>query len=212
MNIEFPQTNSQFILPGPAGNLEVMTTFSKDSSKNIVGVICHPHPLFEGSMQNKVVTTIAKAFDHLGFATVRFNFRGVGKSEGQYGETIGETEDLLAVIKWVKQALPDYQMVLAGFSFGAYISAKVANQISVLQLVSIGPAVSKFNFKNFTHIDCPWLVIQGDQDEVVPFEMVKAFAENPPAPLKLIVMEGASHFFHGRLIELREILEKNVDI
>ena len=211
MLTEFPQQITQFLLPSPAGSLEVMTTWPKQTP-SITGVICHPHPLFAGTMNNKVVTTIAKAFDQLGLATVRFNFRGVGKSTGEYGETIGEREDLTAVLQWVKTVLPQPQIWLAGFSFGSYIAAAVANKIPVAQLVTVAPAVHHNDFAGLTNVGCPWLIIQGEQDEIVPFDQVKRFVENPPVPVKFIAVPGAGHFFHGRLIELRDILVRELSL
>lgn len=205
---KFPTHSQTFMMPGPAGRLEVMTTWPSSSAPKGVGVICHPDPRQQGAMQNKVVTTIAKAFDKLQLATVRFNFRGVGNSEGYYGDVQGECDDLMAVLTWVNQVTPNTALWLAGFSFGSYISARVAQQINPARLISVAPAVNHHDFKTLTGIQCPWLVIQGDQDEIVPFEQVKAWAEHPPSPLKLIVMHGVTHFFHGRLIELQEIIEK----
>lgn len=202
----FPKEKKSFLIPGPAGELELITTFPKEAIKSIVGVICHPHPLYEGTMHNKVVTTLARGFDLLGLPTIRFNFRGVGKSEGTYGDTLGETDDLLAVINWANQALPNHKLWLAGFSFGAYVAANVANQMEANQLISIAPPVNHFNFSHFSSIDCPWLVIHGDRDEVVPLSDVEEWAAHPPSPITFKVIKEASHFFHGKLIELREIL------
>lgn len=205
---EFPRQPQQFLLPGPVGNLDVMTTWPKSSQPKAVGIICHPNPLQEGTMHNKVVTTIAKAFNELGLATVRFNFRGVGESEGEFGKIIDERDDLMAVMDWVKHVLPDCDIWLAGFSFGSYIAASVANQEAeaVVQLVSIAPPIHHHNFAVLTHITCPWLIVQGDQDELIPFSEAKAFAEHPPVPIKWIVAEGVGHFFHDHLIELRDLL------
>jgi alpha/beta superfamily hydrolase len=203
---EFPLHTQAFFLAGPAGRLAVMTTYPAQNEKKIVGIICHPNPLFAGTMNNKVVTTIAQAFDRLGLKTVRFNFRGVGESEGSYGETIGETEDLLAVVEWVKQVLPDHEICLAGFSFGSYIAAKVANQMPIKQLVTVAPAVNMHAFAELTHITCPWLMVLAEADEIVPYAASKAFADHPVVPTTVIVMHEASHFFHRRLIDLREAL------
>ena len=114
--LEFPRESETFLLSGAIGQLEVMTTWTGDSAVG-VAIICHPHPLKEGTMHNKVVTILAKAFEKLGFATVRFNYRGVGKSEGSYGDIQGEIEDLLSVKSWVNQVLPEVNCYLAGFSF-----------------------------------------------------------------------------------------------
>lgn len=206
----FPKENKHFLLTGPSGKLEIMTVWPKKLSRHIVAIICHPHPLQEGTMNNKVVTTLAKAFDYLGMPTVRFNFRGVGQSEGEYGHTMGEIEDLQRIYHWVKKVLPTYEIILSGFSFGSYIAAKVANQQKVLQLLTVAPPVNHNDFTTLNAIQCPWLIIQGDQDEVVPIAQVKTFAETPPVPLKLIIMASVGHFFHGHLIKLRDMVQQEV--
>ncbi len=204
---QFPVGLSHGFIPGPSGKLEVILSRS-ETHKPIIAVVCHPHPLHEGTMHNKVVTTLSRAFEQLGAATVRFNYRGVGQSDGDYGDMLGESEDLQAVIAWVQQQFPDYVLWLAGFSFGAFIAANVANQRDdVTQLVTVAPAVNHADFDVLTAVKCPWLIIQGDQDEVVPFEQVKAFAENPPVPVMFIAMPDVTHFFHGKLIELRETIK-----
>ncbi len=203
----FPEKKTHFLLPGPAGDLEVMTTFPEAAELKGVSIICHPDPRQEGAMHNKVVTILSQAFNHAQLATVRFNFRGVGASAGTYGDTVGELADLQAVLAWVKTVLPAQDIWLAGFSFGSYISALAAQKIQPRGLISIAPPVNHYDFNQFTDITCPWLVIQGDQDEVVPFGQVQTWATKPPSPLKFIVMQDVSHFFHGRLIELREHIE-----
>lgn len=206
----FPNHPTPLFIPGPVGRLEAQTTWPKDNSPHAVGILCHPHPLFQGTMNNKVVTTMVKTFEELGLATVRFNFRGVGQSDGIYGEAEGEIEDLRSVIAWVKNNLPQLPIWLAGFSFGSFIAAAVANNVSdetqITQLVSIAPPVNHFPFQTLTQIHCPWLVLQGTEDEVVPFDLVKQWAEHPPSPLKFIELPGVSHFFHGKLSALKEIL------
>jgi uncharacterized protein len=203
----FPQQTQTFLMPGPAGQLEVMTTFPESDALNGVGIICHPDPRFGGTMHNKVVTTVARGFANLRLATVRFNYRGIGASTGEYGETVGELADLHAIITWVRQVLPSQSLWLAGFSFGSYISARAAQTVKPARLISIAPPVNHYDYQQFTNISCPWLVIQGDQDEVVPCAAVQEWAKHPPSPLELVVMPGASHFFHGRLMELRDIIE-----
>lgn len=200
----FPQTSSHFVISGPAGNLELMTTWPSELQHEYVAVICHPHPLFQGSMKNKVVTTLFRAFDRLGVPTVRFNFRGVGQSQGQHGEGVGEQDDLMAVIRWLTDVLPGFEVSLSGFSFGSYIAAAVANREPVSGLITIAPPVHHYAFNKLTQVRCPWLVVMGDQDEIVPFADVNAFVENSPLPMDYQVMPAATHFFHGRLIDLRE--------
>ncbi len=197
------------MLDGPAGKLEVLATYPDVDSKKTVGIICHPNPLHEGTMNNKVVTTVARAFEHLGLATVRFNFRGVGKSEGSYGNETGEMDDLLCVIQWVQDKFPGHQIWLAGFSFGSFIAAAVANKTDFAsQLFSIAPAVNWHDFSQLNRITCPWHAVIAEADEIVPFDEVMAYVKNPPSPLDYHVMPGASHFFHGLLIELRDLIER----
>lgn len=211
--ITWPQTETTFLLPGPVGDLEVAVNPVGDSEE--VAIICHPHPLHGGTMNNKVVTTVAKAFAQKGISTVRFNYRGVGASEGSFGDFVGETADLLAVIDWVLQQKPHAKLWLAGFSFGAYIAAQGALQRAnvVQQLFSIAPAVRLNNFDQFITIQCPWVVIQGEQDEIIAPTDVYAWVERmmPHAPIKLFRLPETSHFFHGKLLALRDILVSEIN-
>ncbi|OGO90059.1 MAG: hypothetical protein A3F10_05165 [Coxiella sp. RIFCSPHIGHO2_12_FULL_42_15] len=209
--LPFPhQATAELFLQGPAGKLETITTWPQTPSVQGVVIICHPHPLHQGTMHNKVVTTLARTFVRHDFATVRFNYRGVGQSEGSYGEMQGEIQDLFAVKAWVQQGLPAVPVWLAGFSFGAFISASVANQVAdVLQLISVAPAVNYACFQSLTTISCPWLVIHGEEDEVVPFAEAQQFAANPPSALTFIALPKTGHFFHGRLMELQRAIEND---
>ena len=205
----FPIIETTFQLPAKAGELEVLVTPKNESStRNAVAIICHPHPQHGGTMTNKVVTTLAKTFHNLDLSTVRFNFRGVGKSTGSFADGVGEIEDLLTVIEWVKQTCPQDEIWLAGFSFGAYVSVQVASKISVARLISVAIPVSWGGLVNLPPITCPWVVVQGDQDEVVSPEKVYLWIKTlKPKPM-LIRFPKAGHFFHGQLLELREQLEK----
>jgi alpha/beta superfamily hydrolase len=211
----FPIIETNLILPGPAGDLEAIAVpADENNQKLIIAIICHPHPLYGGTMNNKVVTTLARTFKDLGLRTVRFNFRGVGKSSGSFGDGIGETEDLLAVIDWVKKTCPEYILWLAGFSFGGFIAARVAARYSnenakdtyVAQLVTVAPQVSRFKDTNLTRITVPWVLVQGEQDEVVSPEETFAWIETINPKPYLIRMPGAGHFFHGQLLVLRQRL------
>lgn len=195
---------NKLFINGPAGQLEVLTHRPATINQSVIAVICHPHPLFGGTMHNKVVYTVARAFKDMGIATVRFNFRGVGLSTGSYDAGMGETDDLIAILAWLNGIHPDYRIWLAGFSFGSYVAARATKQWSIEQLISIGPPVQNFNFKELPPFNCPWLVIQGDADEIVSPEAVFSWLDGLSNPPQLIRMQGASHFFHGRLIELRE--------
>lgn len=202
----FPSTETTFLLPGPAGNLELIATPPGETKRNAIAIICHPHPLFGGTMNNKVVSTLARSFKDLGLPTVRFNFRGVGKSEGKFDEGMGEVEDLLAVVKWVQKVSPETELWLAGFSFGGFIAASVAVQIPISQLVTVAPQVSRFTSISFPPITCPWILVQGDEDEIVSPEEVYAWVETLNPKPKLIRLPGADHFFHGQLLVLRQKL------
>lgn len=194
-------------LPGPAGNLEVLASVPDESEKPLTVVICHPHPLFGGTMANKVVTTLVRTFKELGMNTVRFNFRGVGKSAGSYAEGVGETEDLLAVLHWVHAERPQDEIWLAGFSFGSYVAARGAHRFPAKQLICVAPPIENFKFTELYPFPCPWLVVQGEVDEVVSSQAVFAWLESLPKPPSLIRMPETGHFFHSRLVELRELLK-----
>ncbi|NCX93936.1 MAG: alpha/beta hydrolase, partial [Gammaproteobacteria bacterium] len=147
-----PET--KILIPGPCGNIEIAYQEGRGSK---AFVMCHPHPLFQGNMDNKVVTTTCKAFQELGLATVRFNYRGVGMSEGSYGEGIGEGEDLKAVADWIQQAWKPTELWLGGFSFGGYVAYRMANIIHAARLLTIGPAVVRLDFKPLPEPTMPWI-------------------------------------------------------
>ncbi len=200
--------NENFFISGPVGNLESFATSPKENKKNITVIICHPHPLFGGTMNNKVVTTLAKTFDHLGCHTVRFNFRGVEKSEGKYSEGFGETEDACAIAKWVQTERPQDELWIAGFSFGSFVALQAAKKLAVKKLILVAPAVENFNFG--FEIPVPWILVQGEADEIVSPLAVFEWAEKCNVKPKIIRMENTSHFFHGKLIELSEKLEEQL--
>lgn len=209
----FPHEESTFLLPGPVGDIEILATpqdKSRANLKNITTIICHPHPLFSGTMHNKIVTTLARVSRDLGLRSVRFNFRGVGKSSGTHDEGRGEVEDLLTIVEWVHKNFPDGSIWLAGFSFGAYVATKGAMQISPKQLITIAPQVSRFKQDDLARVTCPWLLVQGEQDEVVSAEEVFAWIETLPHKPDVIRMPTAGHFFHGQLMELRRLLEERL--
>jgi alpha/beta superfamily hydrolase len=208
---QFPIERSELFLRGPAGRLECIVDVPEaGEARPATCVICHPHPQHGGTMHNKVVTIMERSMRELGLRTIRFNFRGVGESEGQYDDGYGETDDLFAVTEWVRRTRPDDQLWLAGFSFGSYITLRAAQNLKLGQLVSIAPAVSRFSFAQLQHPDCPWLVIQGDEDEVVSFDEVRDWVATVEPPPDFVVMEHAGHFFHRRLMDLRGLLKNGV--
>ena len=207
----FPAERSEFFLRGPAGQLECIADVPEaEVERPATIVICHPHPQHGGTMHNKVVTIIERSMRELGLRTIRFNFRGTGDSEGSYDEGYGETDDLFAVIEWVRQTRPNDSLWLAGFSFGSYIALRAAQNVKLGQLISIAPAVSRFAFGELERPDCPWLVIQGDEDDVVPVDEVKAWVAGVEPGPDFVIMEQAGHFFHRRLMDLRGLLKNGV--
>ncbi len=196
------------MIHGPAGMLEIAVCTPAEAIRNAWGIICHPHPLHGGTMYNKIVTTLAKTFQGLGVSTIRFNFRGVGRSEGQFDQGRGELDDLLAVIDWAQQIRLSKELWLGGFSFGACVVAKAATQIPLAKLVTIAPPVENVPMETLPPITCPWVLAQGDQDDVVsPKAVYDWIATRDPKPIVLRFPE-AGHFFHGQLGELRSRLEE----
>ena len=207
----FPDQRQEFFLRGPAGKLECVADVPEAGDERPATIVlCHPHPLHGGTMHNKVITIMERAMRELGLRTIRFNFRGAGESEGEHDEGYGETDDLFAVIEFVRHTRPNDQLWLGGFSFGAYIATRAAQNLQLGQLISVAPAVDRFKFSELQHPGCPWLVVMGDEDEVVSIEDVNSWVETvDPAP-DYLVMEQAGHFFHRRLMDLRGLLKNGV--
>ena len=208
--LEFNEQNiATTFITGKAGNIEVLITQPEVMTESTpIAIISHPHPLYGGSMTNKVVHILAKTFAELNAITVRFNFRGVSKSEGQYDEGTGEAEDLILIAKELKQWRPKAPIWLAGFSFGAYVTTRAQNTIKPEKLVLVAPPISMYPFNELEEIKVPWVVIQGGQDEVIDAAAVKNWVSLRPNPPEFIWMEDTSHFFHGKLNEVKESLLK----
>lgn len=200
-------SNHTSSIAGPAGRLEIVVGLPDPSiALQGLAIVCHPHPLHAGTMDNKVVCYMARTLNSLGIGSVRFNFRGVGQSTGIYGEGHGETQDALAVAAWIKCHYPDSPLWLSGFSFGAYIALRAASLIDTAQLITIAPPVNFFDFSAINPPPCPWLVIQGTHDDVVPHDDVSAWIDALEPRPAFISMPNADHFFHGRLNCLRNVL------
>jgi alpha/beta superfamily hydrolase len=207
---QFPVGSTSFLLDGPTGALEVATAMPADSALAGTAVICHPHSLQGGTMTNKVVTTLERALRELGLATVRFNFRGVGQSGGVFDDGVGETEDLAAVVAWVRRVHPHDALWLAGFSFGSFVALRAARRLGAAQLIQVAPPVGRWQFATIELPDCPWLVVQGDADEVVDANAVYAWIGSLPRPPQLVKLADTSHFFHGKLMDLRSVVQEGV--
>ncbi len=187
-------------IAGPAGTLEVAFNVPEGALRGIA-LIAHPHPLQGGTLDNKVVQTLAKTFAAIGYAAVRFNFRGVGLSEGQFDDGIGETDDALAALAAAKVEFGELPVALAGFSFGSYVQTRVAHAITAERLVLIGPAVKRFPIET---VPPDTIVIHGEEDDVVALADVLAWAR--PQQLPIMVFPGCGHFFHGRLPQLQRVI------
>ena len=210
----FPSDAATLALPGPAGRLEVAVDPPEAEAERrpLVAIVCHPLPTEGGTMHNKVVTMVARSLRELGATTVRFNFRGTGHSEGTFDHGRGELDDLRAVAAWVRAQRPHDTLWLAGFSFGAYVSLRAAAELEPALLVSIAPPVSGrgWDFDALALPTMPWLVIQGENDEIVDPQSVYDWLERRGAQAELVRMPDTSHFFHRKLIDLRGAIKHGV--
>ncbi|MGH7589026.1 MAG: alpha/beta hydrolase [Gemmatimonadota bacterium] len=192
-------------IPGPSGRLEAIY---KPAERAPVGaIVCHPHPQHGGTMHNKVVYRAAKAFEVLGWAVLRFNFRGVGSSEGSFADGRGEANDVRAALTWLADRNPETALVVAGFSFGSVVGLPVgARDPRVSHLVGIGTPIDSFPFDLLADVPKPKLFIQGDKDEHGPLPELEAGLAGVAKPWELVVIEGADHFFEGRLPEMQRAI------
>jgi alpha/beta superfamily hydrolase len=195
-----PASLERVLIEGPAGVVETDLN-DPGAGRRGVALIAHPNPVQGGTKDNKVVTTLAKAFYNLGYVAVRPNFRGVGASSGVHDKGIGETDDLLAVAAYLRNRYADVPFVLAGFSFGSFVQTRVARHIPAERMVLVGPAVNRFPAET---VPPETLVIHGEHDEVVPLNDVLDWAR--PQHLPIVVVPGGEHFFHGRLNLLAQIV------
>jgi len=189
---------------GPAGELEAILESPGDTAIKGVAVVCHPHPQHGGTMHNKVAHTLARSFVRSNFAVLRFNFRGTEGSEGVYDNGVGELDDALAAMAWMRQQKAEVPLWVAGFSFGAAIAVRAAVARHVDGLISVAPAIYRFAGNLDAQPECPWLIIQGDEDELVEIDETVEWVDSLDPGPELLVVPGAEHFFHGRLHELRE--------
>jgi alpha/beta superfamily hydrolase len=198
------------LLAGPSGAIEVAIDLP-EAPPTGCAVIAHPHPLHGGTLTNKVVQTLARAAVLAGLKAVRFNFRGVGRSEGVYDEGRGELDDLLGV---VQAEAPDGPLALAGFSFGGFVTSHAVQQLhaqgrDLRHVVLVGPAASRFNLAPLSQeLHARTLVVHGELDDTVPLSAVMDWAR--PQALPVTVVPGGGHFFHGQLPLLRELVWRHL--
>ena len=206
----FSAASDGVAFPGPVGAIELVTSSAEKDTRAGTVIICHPHPLQGGTMHNKVVTMIERSLRELGLDTVRFNFRGVGESAGEFDEGNGEGDDLAAIVAWVREQKPGDAVWLAGFSFGSYVALKQAVALDAAALVTIAPPVGRWEFEGIAIPTCPWLIVQGEDDEVVDPATVFDWVETlQPAP-HMVRMPQTSHFFHRRLMDLRGAIKNGM--
>ena len=192
------------LIAGPVGAIEVDIAdpaANAGAGRRGIAVIAHPHPLMGGTKDNKVVTTLARALYAMGHATLNPNFRGVGGTAGAHDEGRGETDDMIAVVRYAQDRFGTLPLVCAGFSFGSFVQTRVAKQVNPQQLILVGPAVNRFKTESVAE---GTLVIHGEVDDVVPLGAVLDWAR--PQNLPVVVVPGGEHFFHGRLNVLHHIV------
>lgn len=198
-------------LPGPAGKLEALWEQPETARADLVALACHPHPLFGGTMHNKVVHHTARALQELGLAVLRFNFRGAGGSQGAHDHGRGEADDVRAALAWLEEQTPRAQVVLAGFSFGAWVGLRVGcEDRRVKTLVGVGLPANDSDFSYLSACRKPKLFVQGARDQYGSRENVEAIVARAAEPKKLVWVAAADHFFTGHLEVLRRAIAENL--
>lgn len=198
----------QLLIQGPETMIEVAVSIPECAKIEKFAVVGHPHPLQEGTMNNKVVTTTAKTIYQMDYPVIRFNFRGVGQSGGEFAQGIGETDDMVFLIELWQKAYPGSQYILAGFSFGSYVAFRVAQRVKPLCLILIAPPVKRFPYDLQDAMFRPTVIFQGDSDELITMDEVQSFANSFSPAVPMECFEKTGHFFHGKLIDLRECVLK----
>ncbi|MFK7955374.1 MAG: alpha/beta hydrolase [Lysobacterales bacterium] len=207
---QFPPTQSEATLAGPAGDLEAMLNPSEEAPTQAIAIICHSVSADGGTLHSKVVQMMERSLRELGAHTIRFNFRGVGESSGEFDRGYGESEDLIAVAQWARQVLPDLPLWIAGYGFGAFVTARAATSIHPDQLISVSPLLDEFDFDALPRAQCPWLIVQGDADEFVNADDVYQWANALDGDTQLIAMQDVNHDYHRRLMDLRGVIKNGV--
>jgi alpha/beta superfamily hydrolase len=198
------------VIPGPAGSLEGLLHEHEGPAAALAAVICHPHPLHGGSLHNKVVHRVATTLHDLGAAVLRFNFRGVGASEGRYDEGAGELADARAAVAWMRERHPGARLWLGGFSFGAWIAARLAAEPGIERLILVAPPIGTHDLSGLRDLTVPKLIIQGTADELCPLAMLERAYPEWAEPKTLKRVAGASHFFDRQLGALAEALRSEL--
>ncbi|HBD11294.1 MAG TPA: hypothetical protein DCZ13_04050 [Porticoccaceae bacterium] len=203
-------TSTTSLIPGPVGQLEVVADLPNASGPlagaGYFAVVSHPHPLYGGTMDNKVVTTLCRIYRELGVPVARFNFRGVGQSAGQHDHARGEVEDLCAVAAWMHAENRGATALLAGFSFGAAVTALACAPTAAGHCVLVAPPVERYAIANDSALACPTIAVLGSEDDLVEPIATQRYLSQLQPPPAVVLIEGATHFFDGKLTALRERL------
>ncbi|HET9919544.1 MAG TPA: alpha/beta fold hydrolase [Ktedonobacteraceae bacterium] len=195
-------------IPTPQGHLEgILKPEEQGVTPVYAGLVCHPHPLYGGTMDNKVVFKVAQVMQLVGMPALRFNFRGVGHSTGSYDEGRGEMDDVRYALDFLSRRYPGLPVVLAGFSFGSWVGLRVAAADDRVQaMIGLGVPARSFNGDTLSGSHKPKLIIQGTEDELAPYALTEKWFEQVPAPKSLVAIPGADHFFQNRLEEVQAII------
>ena len=205
----------RLLVPGPAGSIEIVVDhpaiFPSEGAEETargIALVAHPHPLFGGTLDNKVAQTLAKVFAELGYVTIRPNFRGIGATEGPHDHGEGETDDLVRVIEWAHARFGPLPVALSGFSFGAYVQTRVAQRVKPERMALVGVPdglVTGGRTYKTERVPPDTIVIHGEQDETAPLANVLVWAR--PQELPIVVVPGADHFFHRKLHLIKNIIK-----
>lgn len=203
------KTTKKIFITGAAGQIECQINHPDQSlfaSPKGIALVAHPHPLYGGTMDNKVVQTLSRTFIDLGYVTARMNFRGVGKSEGVHDAGMGETDDMHTLLSYIRSQYPDLPFVLAGFSFGTFVQSQLNERLTqaddaAQRMVLVGAAAGKWAMPN---IAADTILIHGELDDTIPLQAV--FEWLRPQDIPVVVIPGADHFFHGRLMHIKKIV------
>jgi len=195
-------------IPTPQGHLEgILKPEEEGSQPRYAGLVCHPHPLYGGTMHNKVVFKVAQTLQSMNIPTLRFNFRGVGHSSGTYDEGRGEMDDVRYSLEFLSRHYPSVPVILGGFSFGAYVGLRVAAVDDRVQaMIGLGVPARLFDLETLQGSHKPKLFIHGTDDELAPYELARKWFEELPAPKSMVAVPGADHFFQGHLDEVQAII------
>jgi len=201
--------SKNFFLQGPAGKLEAVLWTPPAAAPGMAALVCHPHPVFGGTMHNKVVFQAAKALDSLGIAVLRFNFRGAGLSEGVHDKGRGEIHDVRAALEFLATQFPTVRLLVAGFSFGCWVGMRAGcEDARVEKLIAIGAPVNNSDFSYLGKCAKPKLFVHGSNDEHGDVEKVRQLVGSLPGENELVVVEQVDHFFTGKIEELGKAIRE----